>query len=46
VITSGFNVVTATQVQFMFVLDTVGTYAFSVTNPDAQASNAVVITVT
>jgi hypothetical protein len=46
VITSGFNVVTATQVQFMFALDTAGTYAFSVTNPDAQASNAVVITVT
>jgi hypothetical protein len=46
VITSGFNVVTATQVQFTFVLDAVGTYAFSVTNPDAQASNAVVITAT
>ena len=46
VITNGFNVITATQVQFMFVLDTAGTYAFSVTNPDAQASNAVVITAT
>jgi hypothetical protein len=46
VITNGFTLVTPTQVQFTFVLDTVGTYAFSVTNPDAQASNAVVITAT